>query len=116
MSGFCAALNAVLSGGLDGADKLRGALEPAVASVDDMLLRSQMYMTALDQGFGLLSDADLGKRVPTVFVPEGEALLTVLLGNYSHLVAHKYQLFSYLKNAGVAVGTRDLYVFRESRV
>jgi hypothetical protein len=50
--------------------------------------------------------------VPTVFVPGGEALMTILLGNLEHLINHKYQLFFYLKMLGVPVGTGDLYRLR----
>jgi hypothetical protein len=45
-------------------------------------------------------------------VPEGEALLTLLLGNLEHFINHKYQLFAHLKMLGVPLGSRDLYVFR----
>jgi hypothetical protein len=55
---------------------------------------------------------DLARPIPTVFVPEREALLTLLLGNLEHLISHKYQLLTYLKLAGVAVGTPDIYRFR----
>jgi hypothetical protein len=41
------------------------------------------------------------------------ALLTLLLGNLEHLISHKYQLLTYLKLAGVTVGTPDIYRFRE---
>ncbi len=47
--------------------------------------------------------------MPTVFVPEGEAILTLLLGNLEHLINHKYQLFLYLKMLDVPVATRDFY-------
>ncbi len=38
----------------------------------------------------ILSRTD-GRRIPTVFVPEGEPLLTLLLTNYEHLASHNYQ-------------------------
>jgi len=60
----------------------------------------------------LLSDDDLNRRIPTVFVPEGESLLTLLLGNLEHFINHKHQLFTYLKRMGVPVGSQDLYRFR----
>jgi hypothetical protein len=50
--------------------------------------------------------------VATVFVERGEPLLTLLLGNLEHLINHKHQLFTYLKQMGVDVNTRDLYRFR----
>jgi hypothetical protein len=55
------------------------------------------YMIHIEEGFALLTDADLARQIPTVFVPEGEALLTLLLGNLEHFINHKYQLFAYLK-------------------
>ena len=50
--------------------------------------------------------------MPTVFVPQGESILTLLLGNLEHLINHKHQLFTYLKQMGVPVATPDLYRFR----
>jgi hypothetical protein len=47
-----------------------------------------------------------------VFVPEGQTLMAVLLGNLEHLINHKYQLFFHLKLAGVRVGSADLYKWR----
>ena len=38
--------------------------------------------------------------------------MTLLLGNLEHLINHKHQLFTYLKQMGVEVTTRDLYRFR----
>jgi len=64
---------------------------------------------ALRAGFVVLTDAHLARRVPTVFVAEGEAVMTVLLGNLEHFINHKYQLFFYLKLLGVGVTTSDLY-------
>ena len=50
--------------------------------------------------------------MPTVFVAQGESILTLLLGNLEHLINHKHQLFTYLKQMGVPVATPDLYRFR----
>ncbi len=74
--------------------------------------RIEDYGARLAEGFAVLRDSDLGRRLPTVFVPEGEAVLTLLLGNLEHLINHKHQLFMYLKLAGANVGTPDLYHFR----
>jgi uncharacterized damage-inducible protein DinB len=71
------------------------------------------YREHIDQGFALLTDQDLGRVVPTVFVPQGESVLTLLLGNLEHLINHKHQLFTYLKLMGVEVASADLYRFRE---
>ncbi len=60
----------------------------------------------------LLEDASLNKTVATVFVERGETVLTLFLGNLEHLINHKHQLFTYLKQMGVEVTTRDLYRFR----
>jgi uncharacterized damage-inducible protein DinB len=74
--------------------------------------RIEDYRARIAEGFAVLRDGDLGRRLATVFVPEGEAVLTLLLGNLEHLINHKHQLFMYLKLAGVTVGTPDLYRFR----
>jgi hypothetical protein len=70
------------------------------------------YLFHIREGFALLTDTDLGRKLPTAFVPAGETLMTLLLGNLEHLTNHKYQLFMYLKLMGVEVSSRDLYQFR----
>jgi 3-oxoadipate enol-lactonase len=50
-------------------------------SVDEARQRMHDYMVHIEEGFALLTDEDLAWPFPTVFVPEGEALLTLLLGN-----------------------------------
>jgi hypothetical protein len=74
--------------------------------------RIQVYRARIEEGFALLRDADLGRRLPTVFVADGEPVLTLLLGNLEHLINHKHQLFTYLKLMSVDVCTQDLYRFR----
>jgi hypothetical protein len=74
--------------------------------------RMALYRRYIDEGFAPLTDACLARRLPTVFVPEGETMLTLLLGNLEHLINHKHQLFMYLKLMALDVGTRDLYQFR----
>jgi uncharacterized damage-inducible protein DinB len=101
MSGFCAVLAAAEPERLAHAAKLR-ELPPAI----------EIYRAHIEEGFALLTDADLARRVPTVFVAQGEPILTLLLGNLEHLINHKHQLFTYLKQMGVPVGTPDLYRFR----
>ena len=74
--------------------------------------RAGVYRTAIAEGFSAFRDADLGRRIPTVFVPEGETALTLLLGNLEHLINHKHELFTCLKLMGIGVGTADLYRLR----
>jgi hypothetical protein len=74
--------------------------------------RIRSYRTRIDDGFALLSDADLGRHLPTIFVPDGEPALTLMLGNLEHLINHKHQLFTYLKLMGVNLSSEDLYRFR----
>jgi DinB superfamily len=74
--------------------------------------RIEIYRTHSEEGFALLHDGDLSRKLPTVFVPDGETVLTLLLGNLEHVINHKHQLFTHLKLAGVSVGTPDLYQFR----
>jgi uncharacterized damage-inducible protein DinB len=101
LGGFCAVLAAVEPERLAHFQRLRtGEANTAV------------YRTHIEEGFALLADADLGKSIPTVFVAGGETVLTLLLGNLEHLINHKHQLFTYLKEMGVAVGTPDLYCLR----
>ncbi len=101
ISGFCAVLAAAEPVRLAHFAKLR-ELSPAI----------ELYRASIEEGFALLTDADLARRVPTVFVAEGESILTLLLGNLEHLINHKHQLFTYLKQMGVPVATPDLYRFR----
>jgi hypothetical protein len=102
ISGFCAVLAAAEPGRLAYFGKLR----EIPASIE-------IYRAHIEEGFAVLTDADLARRVPTVFVAQGESILTLLLGNLEHLINHKRQLFTYLKEMGVPVATPDLYRFRE---
>lgn len=101
ISGFCAVL---------------AAAEPQrlahFAGLRQMHGTIEIYRAHIDEGFALLTDTDLARRIPTVFVAQGEPLLTLFLGNMEHLINHKHQLFSHLKQMGVAVATADLYRFR----
>jgi len=111
-SGICAALRAAFPSKLAHFDKLRcdqvnHGCEPAEA-----LLRIAAYSTHISHGFSICTDSDLARKIPTVFVPQGETLATLLLGNLEHLLNHKAQLFFYLKLLGVHVGTADLYALR----
>jgi uncharacterized damage-inducible protein DinB len=101
ISGFCAVLAAAEPERLAHFAKLR----EMPGSID-------IFHAHIEEGFALLTDADLSRCVPTVFVAQGESILTLLLGNFEHLVNHKHQLFNYLKQMGIPVATPDLYRFR----
>jgi uncharacterized damage-inducible protein DinB len=105
LTGFCAVLAAVEPERLAHFERLRSK---------DAVTNTDIYRRHIEEGFALITDADLGKSIPTVFVAGGETVLTLLLGNLEHLINHKHQLFSYLKEMGVAVGTPDLYCLRGS--
>jgi hypothetical protein len=78
----------------------------------EALERISEYRDYLGQGFRLLTDEQLAHVIPTVFVKEGETVLTLLLGNFEHLVNHKHELFMYAKFLGVPLASADLYQFR----
>jgi hypothetical protein len=112
LAGFCAVLQAAAPGALAHFSRLRELPVNRLCSPEEAAGRIALYRDRIEEGFAILTDADLARRLPTVFVPAGETLLTLLLGNLEHLVNHKHQLFTYLKLMGVAVETRDLYRFR----
>jgi len=112
LAGFCATLYAANPDGLAHFEKLRELPVNHSCGTEEALTRIHHYSSHIKQGVDLLNDDDLRSRVKTVFVPEGEPLLTLLLGNLEHLINHKYQLFFYLKLLNVPVATSDLYVFR----
>lgn len=112
LAGFCGTLYALNPKGLSHFARLREQRVNHCCSVEEALLRITEYRDHVRQGLALVTDEDLSRRLATVFVPEGEAALTLLLGNLEHLINHKYQLFSYLKLLGVQVETADLYRLR----
>jgi DinB superfamily len=112
LAGFCAVLAAVEPERLAHFSELRDLPVNHTCSPGDTVSRIAIYRARIDEGFALLQDANLGKTVGTVFVEHGEPLLTLLLGNLEHLINHKHQLFTYLKQMGVTVNTRDLYRLR----
>jgi DinB superfamily len=112
LSGFCAALYAVNSDRLVHFADLRELPVNHCCGVDEARERVREYAMHIKTGFALLSDDDLTRRVPTIFVPEGEPLILILLGNLEHFINHKYQLFFYLKLLDVGVTTSDLYRIR----
>ena len=112
LAGFCAVLMAATPDRLAQFGELRALRVNHACGAGEALARLDRYRAAIREGFDAISDADLARRIPTVFVPAGETLLTLLLGNFEHLVNHKHQLFTCLKLLGVPVGSSDLYRFR----
>jgi DinB family protein len=112
LAGFCAVLAAVEPERLAHFSELRNLPVNHACSPADAVGRITLYRARIDEGFDLLEDAGLGRTVGTVFVERGETLLTLFLGNLEHLINHKHQLFTYLKQMGVEANTRDLYRFR----
>jgi hypothetical protein len=112
LSGFCAVFQVAFPTELADFAKLRSLPVNQFCTAEEARRSIQMYAGHIERGFRCCSDVDLGRRIATVFVPEGETLMTLLLGNLEHLLNHKYQVFLYLKLAGVAVGSRDVYRFR----
>jgi hypothetical protein len=113
LAGFCAVLNAFEPQRLAHFVGLQELPVNHLCAPDEAVRRIAIYRVHIDEGFLLLKDADLVRQVPTVFVKQGESLLTLLLGNLEHLINHKHQLFTYLKLLGVGVTTQDLYCFRK---
>jgi len=116
LAGFCATLHAAHPERLAHFAHLRTLPVNHRCGVQEARDRIGEYMSHIAEGFACLTDIDLARPIPTVFVPSGEAVLTLLLGNLEHLTNHKYQLFLYLKLLDVPVGTPDLYHWRGSRV
>jgi hypothetical protein len=112
MAGFCAVLYTANPERLAHFTELQSLQVNHTCRPAEARERIQHYRRYVDEGFAVLADADLTRRLPTVFVPQGETVLTLLLGNLEHLINHKYQLFMYLKLAGIDVRTPDLYQFR----
>lgn len=112
LAGVCAVLFAVEPERLAHFTALRTLAANRSSSPADALEKIDVYRLHIDEGFALLADSALSRSLPTVFVPEGETVLTLLLGNLEHLINHKHQLFTYLKEMGVEAGTADLYRLR----
>ena len=114
VGGICAALVAAFPIDLATFSRLRLLPVNFSCPPQDARDRIASYSRCIEHGFDICTDSALARKVPTVFVPEGEELLTLLLGNFEHLTNHKYQLFFYLKTLGVPVTTADLYHWRTS--
>ena len=111
-AGFCAVLAALEPQRLAHFAELRSLPVNHSCAPAEAVSRMALYRARIDEGFALLDDLRLSQLVSTAFVPAGEPLVTLLLGNLEHLINHKHQLFTYLKQMGVEVTTRDLYRFR----
>lgn len=112
MAGFCAVLRAAEPQRLAHFSELEKLPVNHACSREEALDGIALYKTRIDEGFALLDDAALGRVLPTIFSSSGETILTLVLGNMEHLINHKHQLFTYLKQMGVQVDSRDLYRFR----
>jgi hypothetical protein len=112
LAGFCATLYALCPDRLGYFARLRELRVNHCCSIEEAKLRVVEYRDHIRQGFAEATDQDLSRRLPTVFVPDGEAALTLLLGNLEHLINHKHQLFFYLKLLDVSVATDDLFRLR----
>jgi hypothetical protein len=111
-AGFCAVLFAAAPDRLAHFAALRDLPVNHACAPGEAIDRLAHYRTHISEGFAALTDADLARAIPTVFVPAGEPLLTLFLGNLEHLINHKHELFTRIKQMGVAVATPDLYRLR----
>ena len=111
VSGFCAVLCAANPDRLGHFVELKKLSVGGKIGPSEVRARLGTYEDHIREGFALLTDGDLGRKIPTVFVPEGETILSLLLVNFEHLASHKYQLFMYLRLLGVSVASKDLYHF-----
>jgi hypothetical protein len=109
LAGFCAALYGLHAARLADFAALRALPVNHCCGVEEARGRVRDYAKHIEKGFAILRDDDLVRRIPTLFVPEGEPLITLLLGNLEHFINHKYQLFFYLKLLETGVTTSDLY-------
>lgn len=112
LAGFCAALHAAYKDQLADFARLRNVPLHHSCEVEEAKALLGIYMSHIEEGFALLTDDDLTRQIPTIFVREGEALFTILIGNLEHYINHKYQVFFYLKILGFSVTTADLYRLR----
>src|SRR6266702_8135114 len=95
MGGVCAVMLRAFPEQLASFADLRSQIVNHFSSPKETLRRFQAYRNCIDAGFVCCLDADLERTLPSVFVPEGLPMLTLLLNNLEHLVSHKYQLFFY---------------------
>jgi hypothetical protein len=112
MAGVCAVLCAAAPERLSHFAELRRLPVNHACTPVEAIERIAVYRAHIEEGFAAITDSDLTRLIPTVFVPRGETLLTLFLGNLEHLINHKHELFTRLKQSGVRVGTPDLYRLR----
>ena len=112
LAGVCAVLYAVNPSQMAHLAELREQPTNHRCEPEEACRQIRLYASHIEAGAAVITDEDLRRRLRTIFVPEGEAVLTLLLGNLEHIINHKYQLFFYLKLLGVPVGTKDLYQLR----
>lgn len=112
LAGMCAVLYAAHPEALEHFGQLRGLPVNHCCGREEARARVRQYGDRIAEGFAVLTDADLARSIPTVFVPAGEPLLSLILGNLEHITNHKHELFTRLKLSGVPAGTPDLYRFR----
>ena len=113
LSGFCAAFHRAFPGELGDFLELRAIAIGESCPPVEAQAGIKLYEARIQRGFRCCTDEDLSRRIPTLFAPEGQTLLTILLSNLEHLINHKYQLFFHLKLAGLKLGSRDIYKWRE---
>lgn len=112
LAGFVAVLHAVHPEELGHFLELKKLPVNHLCERDEALERIEEYRRHIREGFQLLQDGELGRVLPTVFAPEGEAVLTLLLGNLEHLINHKHEVFYYGKLLEIPLTSPDLYLFR----
>ena len=112
LAGVCAALWSAAPDRLAHFSALRDLPVNHRCGAHEARRRIALYSASIREGFAAIGDSDLAALRPTIFVPEGESVATLLLGNLEHLINHKHQLFTCLKLMGVEVTSRDLYRFR----
>lgn len=112
LAGVCAVFHAAFPHELAHLAQLQSLPVNHACQPEEALQRIREYTAHIEQAFALCNDNDLRRMIPSVFVPQGETLLTLLLGNLEHLINHKYQLFFYLKLFGLPVTSKDIYHWR----
>jgi hypothetical protein len=112
MAGFCSVFRAAFPQQFIDFLQLQSLPVNHFCGPEEALSRIREYTARIGEGFELCTDNDLPRLVPTVFVPQGESLATLLFGNIEHLINHKYQLFFHLKVLGIPVTSKDIYRWR----